>query len=189
MTWLYGYGNVEKINGRVKKLTERYFSFTFNKEGDLVKIEDLFKNGIDTTKYSTIYNKDNRKIESIGLYFEEGKKIREIFKYDIKGHMTIYIGNTNALSPDTDRFFYDKAGNLIEQQIYFEKKPLWTYKFRYLYNKSAVCTGIEQSTATWHDNFKTFTKDTTRYIVFDSKYNWLKAIRNGDTLTRKITYY
>jgi hypothetical protein len=193
ITWLYGYGQVEKINGRVKKLIEKNqnisldFEYAFDNKGNVVKIEDR---GINITNYSTVYNKNGQKIEAIGLYFDSGKRIREIYKYDNNGYMTRCIGNANDPSPDTDRFIYNNAENLVEHQQYFNKKPLWTFKFKYSFNKNDVCTGVEQSMTTWRDNFKTVTKDTTRYIVFDSKNNWLKAVNFlNDTITRKITYY
>jgi hypothetical protein len=191
VTWLYGYGQVEKINGRVRKLTDRYFVYTFNSKGDVVRIEEnIFKSRVDTTRYNTIYDDSGKKTESIGLYFDSGKEIREIYKYDNSGRMIRCINNANNLSADTDRFLYDKAGNLVEHQQYFEKKPLWIFRFKYFYNKNTVCTGVEQSMTTWRDNFKTVTKDTTRYIVFDSKNNWLKAVNFlGNTINRKITYY
>ncbi len=198
-TWLYGYGQVEKINGSVKTLIEEkfadnkmvpYFSYSFDNRGSVIRIEDIFQSGADTTKYSTVYNKSGKKTESVGLYFDRGKKIKEIYKYDNHEYLVRCIGNANNQSPDTDRFVYDKAGNLVEHQQYFQKKPLWIFKFRYLYNKNAICTGVEQSMTTWHDNFKSITKDTTRYIVFDSKNNWIKAVNFlNDTITRKITYY
>ncbi|WP_121197581.1 hypothetical protein [Mucilaginibacter gracilis] len=63
-------------------------------------------------------------------------------------------------------------------------------KYKYFYNKNQICVGVEQSMTTWRTNFKTPGKDTTRYIAFDSKLNWLKAVNFlNDTITRKITYY
>lgn len=196
-TWLYGYGRVEKITGRVKKLIEKrwsskmdpYYAYTFDTKGNVVRIEDIFQSGTDTTKYSTVYNND-KKIESIGLGKDVGKDFKEIYKYDTNGYLTRCIGNAYNPSPDTDRFIYDGTGNLIEQQQYFEKKPLWIFKFKYFYNNNGVCTGVEQTMTTWRDNFKKPRKDTTRYIIFDSKNNWLKAVDFlNDTITRKITYY
>lgn len=200
VTWLYGYGQVEKLNGKVKKLTEKKFInnhiqfcfvYIFNNKGDLIQIvtEDFSPNSIDTAQYNTVYNGDKKK-EAIGMYFDIGKKIREIYKYDNNGYITKYIHNANDLPTDTDRLFYDNAANLVEHQQYFQKKPLWIFKFQYLYNKSAVCTGVKQSMTTWRDSFKRSTKDTTRYIAFDSKKNWIKAVDFlKDTTTRKITYY
>ena len=87
ITWLHGYGQVEKLNGRVKKLTEEkfsdnksvpYFAYTFDNNGNVIKIENIFKSGIDTTIYTTTYDNAGKKIESIGLYFDSGKKIKEI---------------------------------------------------------------------------------------------------------------
>lgn len=166
-----------------------YFAYTFDNRGDIIIIENLFQNTNDTTRYHTEYN-SGKKIESIGLYFDSGKKVKEIYKYDYNEHLVKYIGNTNKLSPDTDRYIYDKAGNLVEHQQYLNKKPLWIFKFRYFNNKDSVCTGVEQSMTTWRTNFKTPEKDTTRYIAFDSKHNWLKAVNFlNDTITRRITYY
>jgi len=189
ITWLYGYRQVEKINGRVKKLADRYFTYSFNSKGDIIKIEN-FQNSSDTTTYNTVYNESGKKTESIGLYFDIGKKIKEVYKYDKNDRPIKCINDANDPSTDTDRFIYDKVGNLTEHQQYFEKKPLWIFKYRYFYNKNAVCIGVEQSMTTWRDNFKTPAKDTTRYIVFDSKNNWLKAVNFlNDTITRKITSY
>ena len=198
-TWLYGYGQVEKVNGKVKTLTTGKFvhgnmkvdfSYSFDDKGNVIKIENKFNGDSDTTKYSTAYNNNGQKMEAIGLYFDSGKSIKEIYKYDNNGYLVRCIGNANDSSPDTDRFIYDNAGNLVEHQQYFEKKPLWIFKYKYFYNKSAVCTGVEQSMTTWRDSFKIGHKDTTRYISFDSNSNWLKAVDVlNDTSYRKITYY
>ncbi|RKR81929.1 hypothetical protein BDD43_2091 [Mucilaginibacter gracilis] len=137
ITWLYGYGQVEKLNGRVKKLTEKrfannqmipFFAYTFDSKGDLIIIEDLFKNGTDSTKYKTEYN-NGKKTKAIGSYVDSGKQIREVYTYDDLEHMTQYIGNTNNPPQYPDRFSYDNANNLIEHQQYFEKKPLWIFKY------------------------------------------------------------
>jgi hypothetical protein len=198
ITWLYGYGRVEKVNGKVKSLTDKrlgssntmpYWIYTFDEKGDIIRIEDIFKNGTDTNKYTTAYDKDGKRTESTGLYLDAGKPVKEVYKYDTNGWMTGYIYDANKPGADTNKFVYDKAGNLAEHRLYANKKPLWIYKFKYLYNKEGVMTGVEQSTATWRDNFKTVTKDTTRYLVFDSENNWVRAVHKGDTMIRKIEYY
>jgi hypothetical protein len=156
----------------------------------VIKIENLFESGADTTSYSTKYNNAGRKTESIGLYFDSGKKIKEIYIYDNKEHPVRCVMNACNPSSDTDRYAYDNGGNLVEHKQYLDKKPLWIFKYKYLYNKSAVCTGIEQSMTTWSDNFKTPIRDTTYYIAFDSYHNWLRAVNYlNDTITRKIAYY
>ena len=198
-TWLYGYGQVERLNGRVKQLTENgwgysrtspYFITTFDNKGCVISIQDVWSGSISKTHYLTVYDKNNRKIESIGIYKDEGKDIKEIYKYDANEYLTRCIDNANNPSTDTDRYLYDNTGNVIEHQQYFEKKLLWIFKYKYLYNKRNICTGVEQSMTTWRDNFKTPALDTTKYIRFDSNNNWVKAINFlNDTITRKITYY
>jgi hypothetical protein len=194
ITWLYGYGQVEKLSGHVKSLIEErsfggkpipYFIYTFNNKGDVIKIEDGFQSGI--TSYNTLYNNNGKKTEAIGLYGDSGKEIKEVYKYDDNEHLTECIGNANKLSQDTDRFIYDDLGNLIEHQQYFEKKPLWIFKYKY--DKNAHSIGFVQSMTTRRDSFKTSAKDTSRYISFDSHNNWTKAIFLKETITRKITYY
>jgi len=190
ITWLYGYGQVEKLNGQVKKLSEKDFAYTFNNKGDIIMIENLFKNGNDTTSYTTTYNNSGKKTQAVGLYFDSGKKIREVYIYDDNELLIDCINNTFHPNPDTDRFLYDNEGNLIEHQQYFQKKPLWIFKYRYFYNKNSICVGVEQSMTTWRDSFKKAEKDTTHYISFDSKNNWIKAVNFlKDTIKRKITYY
>jgi len=193
-TYLYGYGQVEKLNGRVKTLTEEkhigdiyVFAYVFNGRGDLVETRSSGSGNVN--KYNTQYSNGIKKVAR-GVYFENEKKFEETYVYDKHGLITQFIANTNNLSPDTDRFFFDTTGNLIEHQQYFEKKPIWIFKYRYLYNKSALCSGVEQSMTTWRDDFKTPDKDTTRYITFDSHNNWLKSVDVlNDTTIRKIIYY
>jgi hypothetical protein len=190
---VYGYGNVEKINGCIKTLKDNgrgnnkivpYFVYSFTPKGDLFKID-----GVSQTKYVTITDKSGKKIEAIGTYIDKGKKIKEVYKYDGFGQLTKFIGNANKSFPDTDRFVYDKVNNLIEHDYYLDKKLLWILKYRYEYSSNGVCIKQYKFYSTFHDNFKTFTKDSTLYLVFDSKNNWLKAVRYGDTITREIAYY
>src|SRR6185437_11767302 len=183
----------------VKKLTDLsktsremfiYYVYTFDKKGNVVTFEDIYQDGINTTKYNTVYNKNGKKVESIGLNIDTGRHIADVYKYDNYGHINImYSGNAYYPSMHIYRFLYNEAGYLTERQECYDKMVTSIEKFKYLYNKKGVITGTEHAVATERNDFKYFTKDTTRYIVLDSQNNWLKAIRFGDTLIRKITYY
>lgn len=198
VTWLNGYGQVQKLNGRVKKLVDERFghttAYSFDEKGDLILIEHIFKNGIDTTKCNTVYDRNGKKTGSDYTYTESKKKFKDVYKYDNHELLTRCIGYANdTLTLDT-RFIYDKDDNLIEQQVYIRQKAWNNYRFRPLYNKNSVCIGMEQSTATWRDNFRSFFKDTTQYVVLDANKNWLKAVDRSKgveicTISRKITYY
>ncbi len=205
VTWLYNDGQLEMINGRVKELSDLTLGegkefinwvYTFDKKGDLVTAEDIYNGGINTTKYTTVYDKVGKKVKSIGLDVDEDRRLGYVYEYDNNGNITSYrlfmrTDKAGRPSEDIYRFLYDESGNLIERQEYYSpKKKLGSIqKFKYLYNKTGDIIGIERAYTTKSTDFKVYAKDTIRYIVCDSDSNWLKAIRFGDTLTRKITYY
>ncbi|MEO6977999.1 MAG: hypothetical protein ABI113_06445 [Mucilaginibacter sp.] len=201
ITWLYSYGEVEMLNGNVKKLIYKpriselpnHLEYTFDKKGNVVTLENIYQGGINTIKYNTVY-KNGKKVESIGFDIDKSNRLGDVYKYDNYEYITsvgIIMNGDKASNPSTDiyRFLYDKAGYLTEQQEYGAKGLIWINKFKYLYNEESKITGMERARAGERSDFKHFTKDTIRYILFDSKNNWLKAIRFRDTITRKITYY
>ena len=198
ITWLYGYGNVEMLNGNVKKLIcnpssiaelPNRFVYTFDEKGNVVTLENIYQDGKNTTKYNTVY-KNGKKIESIG--FEIIDKVwrkREVYRYDNNGHITSFgsimdIADASDSSHDSYRFWYDKTGLLVETGDYG-----WRHKFKYLYNEKGAVTGLERTHSDERGRFTYSTKDTIRYVLFDSNNNWLKEVAFGDTATRKITYY
>jgi len=201
ITWLYGgYGNVEMIYGNVKQVIEEPFDknalpnhleYTFDKKGDVIKVENIYVGGVTTIKYNTIY-KNGKKVKSIGIESNgEGKVFGspDVYKYDKYGHIISFGTMMNVAGKrdsifDTSRFRYDNAGYLVE-----EDEDLTIHKYRYLYNEKGEMTGLERAHTDDWSKFRDFKKDTVRYILIDSKNNWLKAIRFGDTLSRRITYY
>jgi hypothetical protein len=191
---MYGFGQVEKINGKVKKLIETHssfnyrqplFTYNFDDKGNVTTID-----GNDTAKYFNTYNESGKKSESMGYYFENVRKFKEIYKYNVNGYPITCIHTADNSAPDTDRFFYDKLGNLVEHQEYFKKKVFWITKIKYLYGKDSVRTSVEYALTEERNNFKTPSIYAIKFIVFDSKNNWIKSVDNlNDTITRKINYY
>ncbi|RFZ90134.1 hypothetical protein D0C36_23120 [Mucilaginibacter conchicola] len=198
ITFLYGYGEVEKLNGKVKVLIDNrwsysknlpYHTYKFNNNGDVTQIEDAFKGNIHIARFSNSYDNDGKKTESVSIYTDEGKPVKEIYKYDANGDIIQFIGNAEKAVRDTNRFKFDKNHNVIEHIWRYKNKSLWIAKYKYAYNAKGICTVSYQYFFTWHDSFKKATIDTTRFIAFDKKNNWTVAIRDGDTMRRKITYY
>lgn len=202
--WLYGYGDVEMLNGNVKKLIYQpriaelpnHLEYTFDEKGNVVTFENIYQGGINTIKYNTIY-KNGKKLESVGIKNNlkgEVSREGELYKYDNYGHIVsfaliMYTRNLSDTSTNIHQFRYDKTGYLIEKDEYSDKRLVGINKYRYLYDKNGEMTGLERANSDDWTNFKSFKKDTIQYILIDSKNNWLKAIRFGDTITRKITYY
>jgi hypothetical protein len=199
ITFLYGYGEVEKVNGNVKKLVDKrwsyskqvpYFTYNFDRKGNVTKIEDFFSGDVHIGKFNTLYKTTGKKSESIGIYIDEnGKEVKEVYKYDEGEDIIRYISASNNTVCDTNSFKFDSAHNLIEHIWHFNKKPLWVAKYSYVYNANGSCITSYQLFSTSRDSFKSVNRDTTRYIAFDPKNNWIKAIHNGDTLSREITYF
>gem|GEM_PF-3307794 len=201
VTWLYGYGEVEMLNGNVKKLIYKpriaelpnHLEYTFDEKGNIVTLENIYQGGINTIKYNTIY-KNGKKVESIGFNIDKSNRLGHVYKYDNYEYI-ISVGiimngdKASNLSTTISRFQYNKAGYLTEEQEYGAKGPIWINKFKYICNEKGAIIGMERARSGERSDFKHFTKDTIRYILLDSKNNWLKAIRFGDTITRKITYY
>ncbi|MEO6978000.1 MAG: hypothetical protein ABI113_06450 [Mucilaginibacter sp.] len=196
VTWLYSSGQVELLHGNVKQLVDSalskgdlpiYSVYTFDKKGNIIKFENIHQDGIDTITYETIYKK-GKKVASIISPIED-KREGKIYRYDNYGHIIsstsfTNIKEANDSSHDIYQFWYDKTGHLVEERNFG-----WRDKLRYLYDEKGVLTGLER---TYSDELGRYTyskKDTIRYILFDSKNNWLKAVAYGDTTTRKITYY
>lgn len=194
ITWLYGFGQVEMLNGKVKKLIYKPWgiaglsdnlAYTFDEKGNVVTVEHIYQGGINTTKYNTVY-KNGKKVESVGFYIiDKGRRKRDVYRFDKNGHITsLGIGDASDSSHDSYRFRFDKNGRLTEQ-----KEFSWIHKFKYLYDKKGAITGLEHTRSDERGRFTYSTKDTIRYILFDSKNNWLKKVSGGDTATRIITYY
>lgn len=198
ITLLYGYGEVEKLNGKVKVLIDYrwsysknlpYYTYRFNNKGDVIQIENAFKGDIHIARFSNSYDNDSKKTESVSVYKDEGKPVKEIYKYDANGDIVQFIGNAEKAVRDTNRFKFDKNHNVIEHIWHYENKQLWIAKYKYAYNNRGVCTTSYQHFFTWRDSFKKADTDTTRYINFDKNNNWTMAIRGDDTIRREITYY
>ena len=204
--WLYGYaGKVEMLYGNVKQVVEEpyghtdlpiHFVYTFNKKGEVTKFEDIYDDGINTINYNLVY-KNGKKAESVGI--ENNKrwevyKTGEVYKYDNDGHIISFaqildMTNSDGMATNIRKLSYDKAGYLTEEDEYAGKHLVEIHKYRYLYNEEGEIMGLERAHSDDWTDFKSFKKDTIRYILIDSKNNWLKEVIFGDTISRKITYY
>jgi hypothetical protein len=206
VTWLYSGENLEMLNGRVKTLTDLtmdtgkmfiYLVYTFDKKGDLVTVDDIYNGGMNTTKYTTVYDKTGKRAQTMSINIDslEHRVYGDLYKYDQREHITGFgalMYNPNAKYPPNYpyRFLYDKADCLTERQEWYHNLLVSIRKYKYLYDDNGAVIAEEWASADDRTDCKVFTKDTTRYLIVDSQNNWLKAVRFGnDTLTRKITYY